>query len=179
MSVYPTGADVVKTADLSDDGVYRYSLSRWWATDTLDLPREARSLTFIMLNPSTADADVDDPTIRRCVGFARRMGYPGIGVLNLYAYRATKPAALWEADRTTDIIGPHNDDLLAGLLRDAANVSSPVVAAWGAGAKSDRAATVTAMGAGVLHHLGLTKAGHPRHPLYVPSDTPLTPWSPA
>ena len=173
MSVYPDGIDVARGAVLSDDGVYRYRLTRQWDPGHTFLP-------FIMLNPSTADATDDDPTIRRCVGFARQHGFGGVAVLNLYAYRATKPADMWAAAKAgTDIVGPDTDRRLRNLFEWAGLGGTPVVAAWGAGAKSDRAVTVTAMGAGVLHHLGLTKAGHPRHPLYIPADTPQTPWSPA
>lgn len=166
MSVYPEGFRVKRTAALSDCGAYRYRLIRHWG---MDMP-----LPFIMLNPSTADATVDDPTIRRCVGFARTLGYGGIGVWNLYAYRATKPADLWTAD---DPVGPENDRRLRNVLRWAHLQGVPVVAAWGAHAKPARVREVLAMeGAGNLRCLGLTKAGAPRHPLYVRADAPLVPF---
>ena len=85
-----------RSAVLSDDGKYRYQLDRKWG------PGEVM-LTFVMLNPSTADANEDDPTIRRCVNFAKRELFHGIRVLNLYAYRTPSPAQLWLAD---DPIGP-------------------------------------------------------------------------
>lgn len=175
MSVYPTGADVERDAVLSPDGRYRYLLTRWWGGMTAD----DRALTFVMLNPSTADAANDDPTIARCVGFARTHGYHGIAVVNLYAYRATKPTALWAArDEGIDIVGPNNDHVLREIfdLADATNCA--VVGAWGAGAPSARADTVRTMAAmhGVpLRHLGLNANGSPKHPLYVKGDTPLTP----
>lgn len=85
--------DVQKAAYLSADGLYRFALHRWWG--------DGIRLGFVMLNPSTADAEIDDPTIRRCMGFARTLGFDGIRVVNLYAYRATKPADLWKADEPT------------------------------------------------------------------------------
>src|SRR5689334_16488446 len=85
--LFDTAPTVVrKAASISECGRYRYSLHRWWGA--------GERLYFVMLNPSTADAEVDDPTIRRCMGFARTLGFDGIGVVNLYAFRATKPADL-------------------------------------------------------------------------------------
>lgn len=153
-----------KRALLSDDGAYRYWLSRSWDDAVWNLG-------FVMLNPSTADAAVDDPTIVRCAGFARRLGYGGITVLNLYAYRATQPADLWKA---ADPVGPDNDRHLALMLAGRAEAGSDVIAAWGANAKPDRVAEVLALpGAERMQCLGHTKHGAPRHPLYLPSDAPL------
>lgn len=153
---------VVKAASLSDDGRYRYTLTRSWGGELEELQ------TFVMLNPSTADADVDDPTIRRCVGFARALGAPGILVVNLYAFRATKPADLWRAD---DPVGPHNDAVLTSVLRGRGR---PVIAAWGANARQERVARFLHLarytgGRREVTALGLTKAGAPRHPLYLPA----------
>lgn len=174
MSVYPKGADVERDAVLSPDGRYRYLLTRWWGGMT----DADRAMTFVMLNPSTADAAKDDPTIGRCVGFARSHGYVGIAVVNLFAYRATKPTDMWAARREgADIVGPDNHRVLAKTFALAADTRCPVVAAWGAGAPSDRAATVRAMAGDLLHYLTLNADGSPKHPLYIPSDTPLTPWS--
>lgn len=157
-----------KTAALSDDGHYRYELGRVWAPDD-------GLVLFVMLNPSTADANHDDPTIRRCVGFARRWGYGGVLVGNLYAYRATDPRELDTAD---DPIGRGNEDALYRMARRA----SLIVAAWGA--QPARGGYVWREGSianGPLYErevyaLGLTKAGHPRHPLYVPGDAELVRW---
>ena len=136
-----------------------------------------------MLNPSAADATVDDPTIVRCVGFARAHGYDGIAVVNLFAYRATKPTAMWAAESEgVDIVGSNNDRVLREIFDLADATNSPVVAAWGAGAPSARAATVRTMAAlhGVpLHYLTLNADGSPKHPLYIRSDTPLTRWDTA
>lgn len=162
MGVYPEGVEVQMFADLSPDGVYRYSLGRMWAPDA-----ETNTLPFIMLNPSTADANEDDPTIRKCVGFARRLGYTGIVVANLFAYRATDPADLKRALREgADVVGPHNDDALRLLLRISVMSGIGVVAAWGAHAPDARVREVLAMeGSRSLCTLGLTAKGVPRHPL--------------
>lgn len=161
MSVYPEGAKVLRHADLSEDGVYRYWLGRRWDGG------ETYSLAFIMLNPSTADALADDPTIRKCVGFARRLNYRAISVFNLYAYRATDPADLKAAIRAgEDVVGPDNDLRLRILLHHRYMAGERVVAAWGAHAPKARVQEVLAMpGADSLLTLGLTKSGVPRHPL--------------
>ena len=163
MSVYPEGVEVRKHADLSDDGVYRYWLSRLW-----NAPDERqRTLPFIMLNPSTADAERDDPTIRKCVGFARRLGYTGLSIFNLYAYRATDPADLKRAMRAgVDVVPRSNNERLRTMLNARHYVGDPVVAAWGAHAPDQRVREVLAMpGAAALHALALTPKGVPRHPL--------------
>lgn len=161
-------ADIERGAVLSDDEVYRYELHRCWD------PR-VPSVLWIMLNPSKADAEDDDPTIRRCIGFAKTWGYGGIVVCNLFAFRATKPEKLIGA---TDPIGPEND---AHLFEAARN--RRVIAAWGTSVPTywrHRPAAIAAQlrQAGVdLHHVGLTKDGHPRHPLYLRGDTQPSRWS--
>lgn len=155
-------------AILSDDGRYRYQLNRAWSTD--------HPAVFIMLNPSTADGTQDDPTIRRCVGFAKALGCGGLVVVNLYALRATDPRELWKVD-AAQRVGPTNDAYLSNWAMTASAVGLPIVAAWGANAKSDRVAEVLAMPhMSRLAALGVTKSGAPRHPLYLPSNSPLTPW---
>jgi hypothetical protein len=141
-------------AVISDDGRYRYRLWRYWA--------DGGPLLWVMLNPSTADGTADDPTIRTCIGFAKRWGFPGIEVVNLFALRATDPAALLT---DLDPIGTLNDC----HIDDARNLAVMSVAAWG----SHRAAR--GMTRKVLHYwpgplmcLGLTKGGDPKHPLYAP-----------
>ena len=144
-------------ATFSRDRRYRYRLWRRW-----DPVRPV--VAFVMLNPSTADARHDDPTIRRCVGFARRWGYGGIEVVNLYSYRATDPRAL----RTVpDPVGPGNRRHIRRALRRAALV----VLAWGANARGDGLGTVAQ-----AHCLGLTRAGQPRHPLYLRRDVQPRPY---
>lgn len=165
-------AGVRKDALISPCGLYRYWLLREW-----DPARPA--LAFIMLNPSTADAEDDDPTIRRCMGFARRDGYGGIFVANLFAFRATDPMALKGAP---DPVGPDNDaGLIQNLLTLPIRAAGAIVAAWGAGCRirgeRDRFVRGQAAMRGVpLHHLGLTKDGHPKHPLYLKGDQPLEKW---
>lgn len=161
--------DVARDAVVSDDGQYRYLLTRIWG-DPLNL------VTWIMLNPSTADANIDDPTIRRCIGFARHWGYDGIRVANLYAYRATDPKALWA---TNHPVGWLNDLYLALALESAHQYDTPVVAAWGANAKPDRIAQFLELpNAERTQALGVTKDGQPRHPLYLRADSILAPWPP-
>ena len=158
-------------AKISDDGLYRYTVGRRWAD-----PEGPGAAVFVMLNPSTADAEVDDPTIRRCIGFAKALGCGGLHVVNLYAFRATKPADMFAA---ADPVGPENDEVLRETFRSAAQEERPVIAAWGANAKADREAFVgvLAMAAGVtLTALGVTKDGAPRHLLYLRSGTRPERW---
>lgn len=118
---------------------------------------------IIGLNPSTADARQDDPTIRRCIGFARDWGYGGLVVTNLFAFRATYPADLKAA---ADPVGPRND---AWIRRMAGQVEI-IVAAWGNdGLWLDRSERVQQMLAGRLHCLRLNAGGEPAHPLYLPA----------
>ena len=154
---------VISAAAFSRDGRYRYTLERVWDP-------AGSVCVFVMLNPSVADDKVTDPTVRRCVGFARRWGYGGLRVLNLFALRSTDPKALY-ADPAP--VGVENDDHLLALTRpDRAGL---VVCGWGAhGALHGRAWHVADMlrKAGVkLHRLGATAGGEPRHPLYVKGDT--------
>ncbi|TVQ33793.1 MAG: DUF1643 domain-containing protein [Wenzhouxiangella sp.] len=122
---------------------------------------------FIGLNPSTADARNNDPTIRRCIGFARDWGYGGLVVTNLFAFRATYPTDLKAA---SDPVGPRND---AWIRRMAGQVDT-IVAAWGNhGAWLDRSTIVRRMLDGRLRCIKLNAAGEPAHPLYLPAG--LTP----
>ncbi len=156
------------SAIISDCGQYRYKLTRE-AHD--QFPTRGPAL-FIMLNPSTADASLDDPTIRRCRGFAKAWDCNGIVVANLYALRATNPADLW---RHVDPVGPDNDAFLAALIRE----HETIVCAWGANAKPERVAQVRKLFRDINRPvcLGMTKDGAPRHPLYVRGDQPLIDWS--
>lgn len=130
-------------------------------------------MAIILLNPSTADANRDDPTLRRCIGFAREWGYGALEVVNLFAYRATRPQDL---RRARDPVGTANDrHLLAAVKR-----AERVVGAWGVhGVFAGREAGVMAMLAQAevrLFCLGRTQGGHPRHVLYLPKHTPLAPY---
>ena len=153
---------VYKDAVLSEDGVYRYELYRRWADNT-------RPVLWVMLNPSTADAEIDDPTIRRVIGFSQSWGFQAAIVCNLFALRATNPQAL----RThSDPVGPDNDD----YLMRAVCASDRIVVAWGAHPfASSRAAWVKKLLPN-SHCLGVTKEGHPRHPLYARADAQLVKW---
>lgn len=149
----------------SKDYRYRYRLSRQWAD-------QGPTAVFIMLNPSVADAFKSDPTVTRCRGFAEREGCKGLVVLNLFALRSPDPKVLAPA---ADPVGPFNDAqhqaVLTGWPGDLL-----VIAAWGAHPfATKRAADVTRRVARrhPLLCLGTTKAGHPRHPLYVKGDAPL------
>ena len=147
---------------------YRYLLRRH---GDVAHPERGTAL-FVMLNPSKADATEDDPTIRRCRGFARDWGCSGLVVANLYALRATSPSDLWKAD---DPVGPENDAYLRSLARE----YREAVFAWGANAPAERVAEVKAIfeDAGArMWCLGVTKSGAPRHPLYIPKDRELVPW---
>lgn len=160
------GADAVESwADISEDGLYRYVLGRRW-DDSLP------ECVFIMLNPSTADASQDDPTIRRCISFAKSFGCGSLLVGNLYAFRATDPRDLFTAAEPTG--GPRNTAVLTDLLTRGA----ATVAAWGVHAKPARVAEVLRLpGADRLTALATTKDGAPRHPLYVPGTASPMSWS--
>jgi hypothetical protein len=154
------------TAVLSADRAYRYRLERRWGESPL--------VTWIMLNPSTADAFTDDSTIRRCTAFANAWGFGGLIVVNLFALRATDPREL--RAHGIDAIGPGNDE----FIRKAISPWPVVVAAWGAGGTlHGRGAQVTRNLAadGIdMNCLGVTKDGQPKHPLYLRADTELMPF---
>lgn len=133
---------------------YRYGLWREW------IGGEGYAM-FVGLNPSTADATHDDPTIRRCVAFAKAWGYSGLCMTNLFAYRATDPKNMKSA---IDPVGPRNDAFLRDFARDA----GVIIAAWGVdGTHKGRDMEVRKL-LPPMHYLALTKAGHPGHPLYLP-----------
>ncbi|MEQ8318782.1 MAG: DUF1643 domain-containing protein [Rhodospirillales bacterium] len=153
---------MIRGADISKCGRYRYCLWRIW-DETLP------ELGFVMLNPSTADAETDDPTIRVCIGRAKRTGYGGIRVVNLFNYRATNPAELKTVDDPIGTFHSPADEV----------VCMKVIAAWGdhgtlLGLHRARWQEVAEdfcvfYGMG-LWALGLTKQGQPRHPLYLSYD---------
>jgi hypothetical protein len=143
-------------ATLSPCGQYRYMLSREWA----DGPR----LAFIMLNPSIADAELDDPTIRRCIRFGRDSGYGGILVGNLFAWRATDAT---ELKITAAPVGPDNDAALAHII----TTSPIIVCAWGNGGtflgRDRKVLNMVRAYRKKPHCLQMTKQGNPSHPLYL------------
>ena len=151
---------VVRNAALSPCGKYRWALSRWWAPGPTAL--------FIMLNPSTADAERDDPTLRRCIGFARAWGCGSLFVGNLFSYRATDPR---ELRRCAAPVGSKTDDVLEWMAQQA----SIIVAGWGGnGSLMGRSGVVLRMFRELerdLHCLGVNRNGTPKHPLYLPGDS--------
>jgi hypothetical protein len=172
--VWPVPAGVRSCAIYSTDPQkdYRYVLYRSWSMSKTPLA------VFVGLNPSTAQARFDDPTVQKCWMWARDRGFGRFAMLNLFAWRATDQRELWA--NTNDPIGPRNDEYIRETVLNAALV----VAAWGNGqrrraAVEARAADVRAMLEQVIdvNHLGLTKRGHPRHPLYVAKSTMWKPWA--
>jgi hypothetical protein len=149
------------SAIFSDCREYRYTLIREWDN--------GQTVTFIGLNPSTADEASDDPTIRRCIGFAKSWGYGRLQVVNLFGFRATHPKDLLAAD---DPVGVDNDEYLFSLAQQ----SSLVVAAWGVrGTYRSRHRQVIQQLPG-LHYLKLTCSGQPQHPLYLPKNLKPLRW---
>lgn len=192
-----SAAYIASGATISACGRYRYRLWRewrgthdtknWrWMTDArgqvckdgagLNLG-EPWSCVFIMLNPSTADGKHDDPTIRRCVAFAKAWKFERMEVVNLFAYRATDPRELLRLGHDDDPVGAENQR----HIEDATVRSKRIVCAWGAhGGHLDQDETV--LGWLVQHQgsdcvaLGLTKDGKPRHPLYMRTDAQPVPF---
>ena len=159
-----------KTANISRDCLYRYELTRQWGERERDL------LPFVMLNPSDADAEKDDPTIRRCMEFARREGASGIIVVNLFAWRTPRSDELRQAD---DPFGKDNRKAIETIAARSIESGMPVVCAWGCrgtlhGADKTAIDIIRGVRPGaILKCLGKTKAGNPRHPLYLRRDQPL------
>lgn len=149
--------DAASVAVYSDCERYRYLLTRVWD------PSGRRAL-FIMLNPSTATELQNDPTVERCERRARALGFGAFRVTNIFAWRATDPKDMRAA---ADPVGPDND----AAITDSLPWADQVICAWGThGAHLDRGPQVEALlrGTGApLFHLGLSKAGHPKHPLYI------------
>lgn len=160
-----------RSAGISDCGRYRWWLRRSWSLwDAQGMHIKGRGVCcFVMLNPSTADGQQDDPTIRRCIGFARSWGFGTLSVRNLFPWRATDPKELLTAANPTG--GNHGDhELIAACTADM------TVVAWGAGVPFGRDKDVLEMfrehfPAKSLYCLGTTKNGSPRHPLYVKAGT--------
>lgn len=157
-----------KGADISDDGIYRYSLWRYWDKT---LPKAL----IIGLNPSTADADLDDPTIVREVNFAKGWGCGGLVKVNLFAFRATDPD---DMRRVEEPVGPENVWAIEDVLNDFQ--FQHVVCAWGShgGYRGQNKVVREWLFDQKLECFGLTATGHPKHPLYLKGDTPLVPYEP-
>ncbi|PYG30538.1 DUF1643 domain-containing protein [Pelagimonas varians] len=134
-------------------GAYRYGLQRIWS--------DGPELLYIMLNPSTATEEKNDATIERCQRRAKLLGFGAVRIANLFAYRATHPKDLRQAE---DPEGPEN----AALLSRWSGAAGMTIAGWGThGAFLGQGVGIAPYLEGDVRHLGLTKEGHPRHPLYV------------
>jgi len=153
-----------KSALFSPCRTWRYTLSRIW-------DREKPFVQFIGLNPSTADEKLDDPTIRRCIGYARNWGFGGLLMTNIFAFRATRPKDLF---LHPDPIGPEND----AWLTTVAHRAGRIVVAWGThGEKKDRDLDMFFKLQGLeVFCFGLTKNGQPKHPLYLKKEAKLERW---
>ncbi len=157
------------SAELSPCGQYRYELGRHWGDQDSNAV-----LVICMLNPSTADATVDDPTITRCIGFAKREGCDGLVVVNLYAWRSPKPALLFKQATRVGMMNDIHLELIA-------EQQPAILCAWGTKAEPWRAAMVAKLflDAGCwLGCLGTNKDGSPKHPLYIPASQPIVKWTP-
>ncbi len=154
------------TARYSDCQAYRYDLTRVW-------DNSGRKVLFLMLNPSTATEIQNDPTVERCERRSRALGFGAFRVCNIFAFRATDPKVMRAA---ADPVGPDNDN----VILQAINWADEVVAAWGAhGEHMARGAAMEKLLRGqskTPKHLGLTKAGHPKHPLYISYQTQPESW---
>lgn len=156
---------------------YRYTLWREWDEVPLWSAANGRAnhyVQFIGLNPSTADETQDDPTIRRCIGFAKAWGYGALCMTNLFAWRDTDPKAMKKAgDSVAGIDNQHH------LLQCASNAGI-VIAAWGRdGAHLNQDLNVRQYMDSInipLHHPGLNSDGTPKHPLYLKKTTKPEPW---
>lgn len=149
-----------RSASISECGRYRYALYREWE------PSALMPIMWLMLNPSTADADTDDPTIRRCIGFSKAWGYGALYVGNLYGIRSTNPSILLTTG-ADEARGPENIASLCHM----ADRSALIVAAWGV--HGGKAFPRGVNKPGGVWCLGTTKHGSPKHPLYVKGDTAL------
>jgi hypothetical protein len=165
-------SEITAWADFSPDRKFRWVLGRQWGGGLL-----ARFVCFVMLNPSKADALIDDPTVKRCIGYGMDWGFDGLLVANMYAYVATDPDDLLLLGYSA--IGEENDT----RLRDAITSSQLTVVAWGnhkaaKGRRSEQVIDLIESWAGWGHYLKLNKDGSPSHPLYLKKDLKPKRWRP-
>lgn len=167
MSIYET--------KFSHDRVHRYTLWREWADLFAERDRRPRFVNFICLNPSTATETLDDPTMRKCIKFAKTWGYDAMCVTNIFAFRSTDPEGMKAA---ADPVGPANDSFIKLVARDA----DLVVAAWSQHAghrrRSEEVREILRGTLRPVHYLrmGVGKNPEPWHPLYLPDCTKPQPW---
>lgn len=159
--------DAASTAVYSDCENYRYSLTRIWAP-------EGKRVLFVMLNPSTATEVQNDPTVERCERRARALGFGSFRVCNIFAWRATDPKDMRAQD---DPNGPAND----AAIVDGCAWADTVICAWGTHgahrARGPEVETLIRNACACPMHLGLSKAGHPKHPLYIAYAQNPEPWT--
>ncbi len=154
---------LIKEAEISSDGIYRYWLSRIW------FPHKPY-VCFVGLNPSIADADIDDPTIKKCVRYSLLWHYGGLVMVNLFAYRATKPRKMMTA---TSPVGPLNDEFIKRFSKDA----GLTIMAWGNnGSHKNRNSEVIPL-LTEPYYLVLTNKEHPHHPLFLKYDMEPKIWT--
>lgn len=161
-----------RSALISDDGIYRYWLRREWEPG-------GKSLLWVMFNPSTADAEVDDPTIKRCIKFSQSWGFNNLVVANLYAYRSSDPCAIWKC-AATEARGPENK----GWVTLLASQADSIIVAWGnPGGEHAPPGWLEWRKQPYLYCIGTTKSGAPKHPLArgkhrVPEGAPMLEYKP-
>jgi hypothetical protein len=159
--------DAESLAVYSDCEQYRYILTRVWSA-------EGSKALFVMLNPSTATEMQNDPTVERCERRARALGFGAFRVCNIFAWRDTDPKLMRHAE---DPVGPGND----AAIRESCLWADTIVCAWGShGEHLERGPAVERLMRSTgrsLHHLGLTRQGHPRHPLYISYTVAPTLWA--
>lgn len=171
------GPPIVRAAKFSKYRKYRYSLTRWWAPEA-----DKGHVNFIMLNPSVAGESEDDPTVRRCMAYARAWGYRGLVITNLYALVSTDPRALVTA---AEPVGPDNDGFITLMAQRAALVCV-AWGQWGAPRMSRKRGLYMGRGPVVLKLLeslavvpvafGVTQEAQPLHPLRLPNILDPVPW---
>lgn len=156
---------MIRDAVISEDGRFRYSLTRSWDSR---LPK----VTWVMLNPSTADATYDDMTVKKCIGFTQVFGGGSLEIVNLYAYRTNSPQLL---AREGYPVGPLNDD----AIRVAVDDHAKVIVAWGSFAEPKRVAYVKThiLKGRDAYALRVLKDGNPGHPLMLSYNRKLIKWA--